>query len=56
MGDSHMQVPGNDDRFGYGGNCFPKDVKAFLGIDHEGRLTVLKEAEIANTKIRLTGS
>ncbi len=54
MGESHMQVPGIDDLFGYGGTCFPKDVKAFLGVDKNGRMTVLKEAELANTKIRLS--
>ena len=25
-----MQVPGPDGKFGYGGNCFPKDSQAFL--------------------------
>ena len=30
IGNSHMQVPGPDGKFGYGGNCFPKDSQAFL--------------------------
>ena len=30
IGNSHMQVPGPDGQFGFGGHCFPKDTKAFL--------------------------
>lgn len=56
IGRSHMRVPGNDGNFGYGGSCFPKDVKAFLGADLNNRLSVLREASEANTKIRLQGS
>lgn len=55
MGISHMNVPGNDGQFGYGGTCFPKDVKAMIGFDVNNRLSVLRESELANTKIRLTG-
>jgi len=29
IGNSHMQVPGPDGEFGFGGACFPKDTKAF---------------------------
>jgi UDPglucose 6-dehydrogenase len=53
VGDSHMQVPGPDGNYGYGGACFPKDVKAMIGFDEHGRMTLLKEAELVNTKIRL---
>ena len=56
IGDSHLDVPGPDGNFGYGGTCFPKDVKAMIGFDKENRLTVLREAELANTKIRLVGN
>ncbi len=30
IGKSHTDVPGPDGRFGYGGTCFPKDIKAFI--------------------------
>ena len=53
IGHSHMQVPGPDGKYGYGGSCFPKDVKAMNGFDKLDRLTLLKEAELANTEIRL---
>jgi UDPglucose 6-dehydrogenase len=55
FGHSHLQVPGPDGNFGYGGTCFPKDVKAFVGCDKNERLTILREVEHANTQIRLTG-
>lgn len=55
MGTSHFEVPGPDGLFGYGGTCFPKDVKAMIGFDMNNRLSVLRESELANTKIRLTG-
>ena len=25
-GHSHMNVPGHDGKFGFGGSCFPKDI------------------------------
>ena len=55
IGFSHMQVPGPDDQYGYGGSCFPKDVKAFIGEDVNNHLSLLKEVELANTKLRLLG-
>jgi len=54
IGFSHMQVPGPDGNFGFGGSCFPKDTEAFLkfgeslGVD----LSVLREAVDSNRKIR----
>jgi UDPglucose 6-dehydrogenase len=55
IGQSHLLVPGPDGQFGYGGTCFPKDVKAFIGYDKNNRLSILREVEEANTIIRLTG-
>ena len=28
VGHSHMNVPGPDGKFGFGGSCFPKDIQA----------------------------
>jgi UDPglucose 6-dehydrogenase len=53
IGNSHMKVPGHDGNYGYGGTCFPKDMKALAGFDVNGRMTVVKEAEEANTHLRL---
>ena len=32
LGKSHLNVPGPDGDFGYGGHCFPKDVKALINV------------------------
>ena len=32
LGYSHWSVPGPDGDFGYGGHCFPKDVKALIQV------------------------
>lgn len=55
FGNSHLKVPGPDGNYGYGGTCFPKDMKAFAGFDEEGRLSIIRDAIQANTKLRLTG-
>ena len=26
VGDSHLNVPGHDGKYGYGGTCFPKEL------------------------------
>lgn len=54
IGDSHMQVPGHDGRYGFGGACLPKDSKAFLLFSQQmnAELKVLKSAIDANNKIR----
>ena len=57
MGSSHMQVPGPDGKFGFGGACFPKDVAAFLTYaekhNFDGKdLSVLREVADTNAEIR----
>ena len=32
IGHSHNQVPGYDDKFGWGGHCLPKDTAAFVNF------------------------
>jgi UDPglucose 6-dehydrogenase len=58
IGSSHMQVPGPDGSFGFGGACFPKDTGALLKIAESLNLTpmVLDAAVRKNTFLRLTES
>lgn len=56
FGHSHLKVPGPDGKFGYGGTCFPKDMKAFTGFDENQHLSIVRDAIVANTKLRLTGN
>lgn len=56
LGTSHMQVPGPDGQFGFGGHCFPKDTAAILKYAEElgQNLSVLDTAVKKNLIIRLT--
>lgn len=55
IGKSHMQVPGPDGSFGYGGACFPKDTAAFIqfAADLGINLDLIKTATKINTLLRL---
>src|SRR6056300_114472 len=46
IGNTHMQVPGPDGSYGFGGHCFPKDVSAFLDYAQENNapLKLLEKA------------
>ena len=54
IGHSHLNVPGHDGKFGFGGSCFPKDVRAMIkyaeeiGVD----VNVLKGVWETNLKVR----
>jgi len=56
IGRSHMQVPGPDGSFGFGGMCFPKDTSALLKFAEEvgAQMNVLDAAVKKNTLLRLT--
>lgn len=57
IGNSHMQVPGPDGSFGFGGMCFPKDTSALLRYADEQsvQMNVLDAAVKKNTLLRLKG-
>ena len=54
IADSHLNVPGDDGKFGYGGTCFPKDVSAILSYSkkHEIELNSIAGGWITNLKVR----
>lgn len=56
VGSSHLQVPGPDGAFGFGGACFPKDTSAMLKFaeKYNTPLNVLDAAVKKNTFLRLT--
>jgi UDPglucose 6-dehydrogenase len=56
IGNSHMQVPGPDGSFGFGGACFPKDTSALLKYaeSQNVQMNVLDAAVKKNTLLRLT--
>lgn len=50
LGTSHWQAPGPDGKYGYGGKCFPKDVRNLIKDTDE--LTLLEKVEIINKSLR----
>jgi UDPglucose 6-dehydrogenase len=54
MGDSHFDVPGPDGSLGYGGACFPKDVRAIIDLLQrtDNSIGILEAVENANNIIR----
>ena len=54
IGDSHLNVPGHDGKFGYGGTCFPKDVNALLTFSkkYDIELNTIKGGWNTNLKVR----
>ena len=54
VGPSHMNVPGPDGQFGFGGNCFPKDTKAFVEESRDSyMLRLLEQAIQINDSLRV---
>ena len=58
IGNSHMQVPGPDGAYGFGGACFPKDTSALLkfAADENIIMNVVDSAVKKNTLLRLLDS
>ncbi len=54
IGYSHMQVPGPDERLGFGGACFPKDTNAIYNYskDIEAEFKLLKKVISLNNYLR----
>ncbi len=54
IGNSHYEVPGHDGDRGFGGNCFPKDLKSFITWAEKNNITVdtLKAAQDVNNRVR----
>ena len=54
IGDSHLNVPGHDGKLGYGGTCFPKDVKALISFSkkHNISLNTIKGGWNTNLQVR----
>ena len=55
LGKSHWSVPGPDGNFGYGGHCFPKDVKALIEVakDLNVKPIMLKATDAKNFNTRI---
>ena len=54
LGKSHLNVPGPDGDYGYGGHCFPKDVKALINVAHnlDVSSTMLNATDSKNNDVR----
>tara|TARA_R110000824_G_scaffold9800_9_gene43360 strand:- start:4162 stop:5037 length:876 start_codon:yes stop_codon:yes gene_type:complete len=56
LGYSHWNVPGPDGDFGYGGHCFPKDVKALISValqlDSQINPIMLQATDTKNNQVR----
>ena len=54
IGNSHLEVPGPDGDFGYGGHCFPKDMRALISVAQDLGIfpIVLIGADFKNERVR----
>ena len=54
LGKTHWNVPGPDGDFGYGGHCFPKDVKALIHVasDNDVSSIMLNAVDLKNNNVR----
>jgi len=54
IGNSHLDVPGHDGHYGFGGKCFPKDLNAFISLFKESGInpTVMTAVWEKNLEVR----
>ena len=54
IGHSHLNVPGHDGKWGFGGSCFPKDIQAMIDFGNQLGLSMstLKGAWETNLNVR----
>lgn len=54
VGASHVNVPGHDGKFGFGGSCFPKDIQALIKFSQDLNIDskVIQAAWSTNLKVR----
>ena len=54
IGSSHINVPGHDGKFGFGGSCFPKDIQALIKFSKSLNIDskVIEAAWETNLKVR----
>lgn len=54
IANSHMQVPGFDGYRGFGGKCFPKDLKCFVkwAKDNDCHTNMLEATDVVNERVR----
>ena len=54
LGYSHWNVPGPDGDYGYGGHCFPKDIKALIRVAQDLQIPpkILQATDTKNSEVR----
>ena len=54
IGNSHLNVPGPDGDFGFGGHCFPKDLNALIYLTESlgAKNNILKSVLKTNNEVR----
>ena len=53
VGHSHMNVPGPDGKFGFGGSCFPKDIRAIINYGESLGLKMNTLKGVWNTNLEV---
>ena len=53
VGHSHMNVPGHDGKFGFGGSCFPKDIQALIQFGESLGLNMNTLKGVWNTNLEV---